>query len=106
MAISFKKARSKAANPSPDEEEATRELAREEWGISNLGEDEELIDYDTFASLHVARGSNLKWIQEQGGWTSAKTPLNCYEHFLLSESQGYVDALAVQKPELERGLPV
>ena len=53
MTISFKKARSGAAHPSPDEEEATRELAREEWGISNLGEDEELIDDDTFASLHA-----------------------------------------------------
>jgi hypothetical protein len=53
MSISFKKARGKAAKPSPDEEEATRERAREQWGISTLGEDEELIDDDTFSSLHV-----------------------------------------------------
>jgi hypothetical protein len=53
MTISFKKASSRVADSSPDEEEATRELAREEWDISNLGEDEELIDDDTFASLHA-----------------------------------------------------
>jgi hypothetical protein len=53
MAISFKKAQSKAAKPSPDEEEATRERAREQWDISTLGEDEELIDDDAFASLHT-----------------------------------------------------
>ena len=30
----------------------------------------------TFASLHLARGTNLKWIQAQGGWASAKVLLD------------------------------
>jgi integrase len=48
----------------------------------------------TFASLHMARGSNLKWIQEQGGWASAKMLLDRYGHFMPSEPQGYADALS------------
>ncbi len=28
----------------------------------------------TFASLHLARGTNLEWIQTQGGWSSAWRP--------------------------------
>jgi len=47
----------------------------------------------TWASLHLARGSNLKWIQETGGWSSAKMLLDVYGHYLVSESSGYADAL-------------
>ena len=47
----------------------------------------------TWASLHLARGSNLKWVQETGGWSSAKMLLDVYGHFLKSESSGYADAL-------------
>jgi len=47
----------------------------------------------TFASLHMARGTNLKWIQAQGGWASAKLLLDTYGHHLPSESTGYADAL-------------
>jgi len=42
----------------------------------------------TFASLHMARGTNLKWIQAQGGWASAKVLLDTYGHYLPSESTG------------------
>ncbi len=48
----------------------------------------------TFASLHMARGTNLKWIQAQGGWTSAKLLLDTYGHFLPTETTGYADALS------------
>jgi integrase len=37
---------------------------------------------DTWASLHMARGTPLKWIQAQGGWTTAKLLLDVYGHFL------------------------
>jgi len=47
----------------------------------------------TFASLHMARGTNLKWIQAMGGWSSAKMLLDVYGHYLPSESAGYADAL-------------
>jgi integrase len=39
----------------------------------------------TWASLHMARGTPLKWIQAQGGWTTAKLLLDVYGHFLPSE---------------------
>lgn len=42
----------------------------------------------TWASLHMARGTPLKWIQAQGGWTTAKLPLDACGHFLLSEYTG------------------
>jgi len=48
----------------------------------------------TFASLHLARGTNLKWVQETGGWTSAKMLLDVYGHFMPTESAGYADAIA------------
>ncbi len=48
----------------------------------------------TFASLHMARGTNLKWLQAQGGWASAKMLLDIYGHFLPSEARGFADALA------------
>ncbi len=48
----------------------------------------------TFASLHLARGTNLKWIQTMGGWASAKLLLDLYAHYLPTESTGYADALS------------
>jgi integrase len=39
----------------------------------------------TWASLHMARGTPLKWIQAQGGWTTATLLLDVYGHFLPSE---------------------
>ena len=48
----------------------------------------------TFASLHLARGTNLKWIQAQGGWASAKVLLDWYGHYLPTETSGYADALS------------
>jgi integrase len=48
----------------------------------------------TFASLHMARGTNLKWIQAQGGWASAKVLLDWYGHHLPTEMTGYADALS------------
>jgi len=48
----------------------------------------------TFASLHMARGTNLKWIQAQGGWASAKLLLDTYGHFLPTETTGCADALS------------
>ena len=47
----------------------------------------------TFVSLHMARGTNLKWIQAQGGWASAKMLLDVYSHFMPTECAGYADAL-------------
>ena len=48
----------------------------------------------TWASLHMARGTPLKWIQEQGGWTTAKVLLDTYAHFMPTESRGFANALA------------
>ena len=48
----------------------------------------------TFASLHLARGTNLKWVQAQGGWASAKVLLDWYGHYLPTETTGYADALS------------
>ena len=42
----------------------------------------------------MARGTPLKWIQAQGGWTTAKLLLDVYGHFLPSEYTGYTDALS------------
>ena len=38
----------------------------------------------TWASLHMARGTPLKWIQQQGGWSSARMLLDTYGHFGLT----------------------
>ncbi len=35
----------------------------------------------------------LKWIQEQGGWRSAKMLLDVYGHFMRSDDGGYAGAL-------------
>ena len=42
----------------------------------------------------MARGTPLKWIQERGGWTTAKVLLDTYGHFMPTESRGFADALA------------
>jgi len=47
----------------------------------------------TFASLHLARGTPIKWIQSRGGWASAKLVLDLYGHFLPSDYSGFADAL-------------
>ena len=47
----------------------------------------------TWASLHMARGTPLKWIQQQGGWTTAKVLLDTYGHFMPSESRGYANVI-------------
>ncbi len=47
----------------------------------------------TWASLHMARGTPLKWIQVQGGWTTAKVLLDTYGHYMPTESHGFADVL-------------
>ena len=47
----------------------------------------------TFATLHLAAGTPIKWLQAQGGWASAKVLLDTYGHFLPSETYGHADAL-------------
>jgi hypothetical protein len=42
----------------------------------------------------MARGTPLKGIQEQGGWTTAKVLLDTYGHYMPTESRGFADALA------------
>ena len=41
----------------------------------------------------MARATPIKWIQEQGGWTTATVLLDTYAHYLPTESAGYADAL-------------
>ena len=41
----------------------------------------------------MARNTNLKWLQNAGGWASAKMLLDVYGHFLRSESSGFADAI-------------
>jgi integrase len=48
----------------------------------------------TWASLHMARSTPLKWIQEQGGWTTAKLLLDTYGHHMPAESHGFADVLS------------
>ena len=48
----------------------------------------------TFASLHMARATPIKWVQAQGGWASAKMLLDVYGHFVPEESGGYANALS------------
>ncbi len=47
----------------------------------------------TWASLHLARGTPIKWVQQQGGWTTAKVLLDTYGHYMPDEMRGYSDAL-------------
>ena len=51
----------------------------------------------TFASLHLAFGTNLKWIQNMGGGSSAKLLLDLYGHFLPTESTAFADAIDGRK---------
>ena len=55
----------------------------------------------TFASLHMARGTNLKWIQSMGGWASAKLLLDLYGHYLKTESSGFADTIAAPRRPLQ-----
>ena len=48
----------------------------------------------TWASLHMARSTPLKWHQGQGGWTTAKVLLDTYGHYMPTESRGFADAIA------------
>jgi integrase len=48
----------------------------------------------TWATLHLARGTPIKWVQAQGGWSSARMLLDVYGHAIKREMQGYSDALA------------
>ncbi len=47
----------------------------------------------TFASLHLARGTNLLWVQQAGGWESAKMLLDVYGHYMPTETTGFADAI-------------
>ncbi len=47
----------------------------------------------TFASLHLARGSNLLWVQNMGGWQSPQVMLDTYTHFLPTKLSGFADSL-------------
>ena len=51
----------------------------------------------TFASLHLALGTNIKGLQNMGGWASAKLLLDLYGHFLPTESTGFADAIGGSK---------
>src|SRR4030095_3107414 len=42
----------------------------------------------TWASLPMARGTPIKWVQQQGGWTTAKVLLDTYGHFMPTENRG------------------
>jgi len=61
----------------------------------------------TWASLHLARGTNLKWVQETGGWTSAKMLLDVYGHHIPTETRGFADALSdpIPAPKTHSGGP-
>ncbi len=41
----------------------------------------------------MMRGTNLKWLQNQGGWASAKMLLDTCGHFIPDESKGYAAVL-------------
>ena len=49
---------------------------------------QQVLERHTRASLDMARSTPLKWIQQQGGWASAKLLLDTYGHFMPSESSG------------------
>ena len=48
----------------------------------------------SWVSHHLAAGTPIKWIQERGGWTTAKVLLDVYGHFMPSETRGYADVIA------------
>jgi integrase len=47
----------------------------------------------TWASLHLSRGTPIKWIQAQGGWTTAKVLLDTYADYMPEETRGFADRL-------------
>ena len=50
----------------------------------------------TWGSRHLAAGTPIKWIQERGGWTTAKVLLDVYGHFMPTDVRGFADAIATQ----------
>lgn len=48
----------------------------------------------TFASLHLAAGTNIKWIQRQGGWATAQMVLDRYGHFIPDTTERHADRIA------------
>ena len=48
----------------------------------------------TWATLHLGRGTPIEWVREMGGWTSAKTLLDVYGHYIPSEMRGFSNSLA------------
>ncbi len=60
----------------------------------------------TWATLHLAAGTPIKWIQAQGGWSSAKLLLDTYGHFIPREMSGFENVLAPNnrnRPEQQIG---
>ncbi len=60
----------------------------------------------TWATLHLAAGTPIKWIQARGGWSSAKLLLDTYGHFMPQEMDGFEDVLAPRhrnRPEQHHG---
>jgi len=70
-----------------------KRLVRKALGPDRLGMTPHSLRH-TFASLHLAAGSNLKWIQATGGWATAKMLLDVYGHYMPDETAGNADALA------------
>jgi integrase len=50
----------------------------------------------TYASIHISRGTNLLWVQRQGGWQSPTVLLSTYAHFLPTELTGFADVMTAQ----------
>ncbi len=48
----------------------------------------------TWTSRHLAAGTPITWVQQMGGWTTAKVLLDVYAHFLPTESRGFADVIA------------
>lgn len=47
----------------------------------------------TWCSLHLAAGTPIHWIREQGGWASAKMLLDTYGHLIKDKRRGYADRI-------------
>ena len=56
----------------------------------------------TWATLHLVRGTPIKWVQEQGGWASARMLLDVYSHAIKREMQGHADALSPARSATQR----
>jgi integrase len=50
----------------------------------------------TYASIHLSRGTNLLWLQQQGGWPSPTVLLSTYAHFLPTELTGFADVMTAR----------